>query len=274
MRLKPLPYVILTTCALLVATMARAHEFWLEPLDYTLDPGQELQVEIRIGQDFKGNEYSFNPTTFYDYSLRDSAGKRPIEGRTGDMPSVQMMPQNSGLLVLNHFSTSQMLTYREAEKFTAFVTHKGMLWVLDRHHKRGLPDVGFSEGYTRFAKTLIAVGNGTGTDAPTGMPIELVALANPYTDDLDTVPVQLIWQGAPVPNAQLDIFHKADRNVEATLTLVQTNDSGIAQIPVTRNGDYLINAVQMTIPSAADIERTGAVWHSLWASLTFRIEGK
>ncbi len=256
----------------IVATSAPAHEFWLEPLDYTLAPGQELQIEIRIGQEFHGNEYSYNPDTFFDYSLTDSTGKHKIKGRIGDRPSVQMVPENEGLQVINHFSTSMLLTYREPDLFTTFLHKKGLDWVLERHKERGLPDVGFSEAYTRFAKTLVAVGDGAGQDAPTGMPIELVALANPYTDDLpDGLPVRLIWQGEPLPDIRVTIFRKDSHDAEAAISHTTTDENGIATIPVDQSGQYLLNAVHMIIPSPADIERTGAVWHSLWASMTFEI---
>lgn len=48
-----------------------------------------------------------------------------------------------------------------------------------------------------------------------------------------------------------------------------TDETGLAFIPIIGGDIYMINAVHMIIPSDDDIERTGAVWHSLWASMTF-----
>lgn len=262
-----------TFCAalvMLITTPLRAHEFWLDPEDFTLETGAELRVDNRVGQNFNGNSYAFNDQSHIDFSMTDSAGKRPIEGRLGDRPAVQIVPENDGLLVLNHHSSSQLLTYTEAEKFTDFITSKGLDWVLETHRERGLPDIGFGEGYTRFAKSLIAVNGGAGQDAPTGMMFELVALANPYTDDMSNgLPVKLMYRGLAMAGMQVDIFH--DNGSEVTKTHVSTDGLGQAFIPV-QQGEYLINSVHMIIPHAADIERTGAVWHSLWASMTFAIE--
>lgn len=259
-----------TALVMLITTPLLAHEFWLDPEDFTLEAGEELRVNIRVGQDFVGNAYAFNPQSHIDYSLTDSAGKRPIDGRLGDRPSVQLVPENDGLLVLNHHSSSQLLTYTEAEKFTSFITSTGLDWVLETHRERGLPDVGFGEGYTRFAKSLISINGGAGQDAPTGMVFELVALANPYTDDMSNgLPVKLMYRGLAMAGMQIDIFHNV--NGEVTKTHVSTDGVGHAIIPV-QQGVYLINSVHMIIPHAADIERTGAVWHSLWASMTFAIE--
>ena len=250
---------------------AAAHEFWLDALDYTLDVGQELQVDIRVGQDFKGNKYSFNPNLFYDFSATDIDGKAPIDGRIGDQPAVAMTPVNEGLLVLNHFSTSQLLTYEDDGKFESFIQHKGLDWVLAEHSARGLPAFGFGEGYTRFAKSLIAVGEGTGQDAHTGMPFELVALQNPYTDNISNgLPVRLFFGADGIAGIQIDIFRRPADGSDVIKTHVVTDETGLAFIPIISGDIYLINAVHMIIPSDADIERTGAVWHSLWASMTFK----
>lgn len=250
---------------------ASAHEFWLDALDYTLETGQELLVDIRVGQEFKGNKYSFNPNQFYDFSITDSSGKKPVEGRIGDRPAVSMVPPKDGLLVLNHFSTSQLLTYEDDGNFESFIQSKGLNWVLEEHANRGLPVYDFGEGYTRFAKSLIAVGNGVGSDAHTGMPFELVALQNPYTDDISKgLPVRLFWRTDTISGIQIDIFQRPPNQTDVVKTHVITDETGMAVIPVVSGNIYLINAVHMIIPSDEDIARTGAVWHSLWASMTFQ----
>ena len=248
-----------------------AHEFWLDAQEYTLDVGQELLVDIRVGQDFKGNKYIFNPKQFYDFSVTDLNGKVPIEGRIGDMPAVAMVPENQGLQVLNHISTAQLLTYEDDGKFESFILDKGMDWVLEEHVARGLPAFGFGEGYSRFAKSLIAVGSGAGRDVRTGMPFELVAQQNPYTEDIsDGLPVRLFWGANTISGIQIDIFRRPAGGGEIVKTIVVTDDTGLAIIPIIRGDVYMLNATHMIKPSDDDIERTTAVWHSLWASLTFK----
>lgn len=252
-------------------TPAAAHEFWLDAQDYTLDIGQELRVDIRVGQDFKGNKYSFNPNQFYDFSATDVDGKTPIDGRIGDQPAVGMTPVNEGLLVLNHFATAQLLTYQDDGKFEDFILSKGLDWVLEEHVARGLPVFGFGEGYTRFAKALIAVGDGAGRDAHTGMPFELVALQNPYTDDISNgLPVRLFLGADGITDIQIDIFRRPADGSDVVKTHVVTDETGLAFIPIVDGDIYMVNAVHMIKPSDEDIERTTAVWHSLWASLTFQ----
>ena len=60
--------------------------------------------------------------------------------------------------------------------------HKAFDSVLEDHQARGLPDTGFRESYRRYAKTLIAVGDGAGNDPSIGPASEIVALSNADTD--------------------------------------------------------------------------------------------
>ncbi|MHA1128985.1 MAG: DUF4198 domain-containing protein, partial [Alphaproteobacteria bacterium] len=130
----------------------------------------------------------------------------------------------------------------------------------------------FKEGYTRFAKSLIAVGDGAGHDIATGMPLELVALANPYTDDMPTgLPVRLLFNSQGLPRIKVKIFHRLPDGVTVENSYVHTNTSGLAVIPVDGKGVYMINAVHMIPTTEDEFERTEAVWHSLWASMTFEI---
>lgn len=264
-------FAVIMIALMTAAYPAAAHEFWLDAQDYTLDVGQELRVDIRVGQDFKGNKYIFNPKQFYDFSVTDLDGKVPIDGRIGDMPAVSMVPVNQGLQVLNHISTAQLLTYEDDGKFESFILDKGLDWVLEEHVARGLPPFGFGEGYSRFAKALIAVGGGAGRDVRTGMPFELVAQKNPYTEDISNgLPVRLFWGVDGISDIQIDIFRRPADGGDVVKTHVVTDATGLALIPITAGDIYMINAVHMIKPSIEDIERTTAVWHSLWASLTFK----
>jgi uncharacterized GH25 family protein len=145
--------------------------------------------------------------------------------------------------------------------------------VVRLHKERGLAEAGFSETYTRNARALLQVGpaNPSDVDRPTGMPLELVALENPFIDGLAEVEVQLLWQGAPVPNRQVTIFHRPDSEDtagEVTRDLATTDSEGQAVIPLTGEGFYLLNAVQIKPVDGAD----SVVWESHWATLTFAVE--
>lgn len=264
--------LILLAALTLAALPARAHEFWISPVFYSIAPEDQLLADLRVGETFKGNASSFVPQRFARFDLVVGDSVTPVEGRLGDRPALAMAPPQEGLVVVVHQTADLALNYAEWQKFVNFVEHKDFKGTLDAHAARGLPQTGFKELYSRYAKSLIAVGDGAGADREVGLLTEIVALANPYTDDLSSgLPVRVLYQGAPRPDAQVEVFDKAPDGT-TTVALYRTNADGEAQITVTPGHEYLIDAVVLR---AADPEtQRGAVWESLWASLTLMVPTK
>lgn len=187
----------------------------------------------------------------------------------GDLPALQATAPE-GLAVIVHQTTPLSLRWTKWETFTDFCKHKDFRWAIEDHKARGLPDDGFQESYTRYAKSLVAVGKGAGQDRASGMETEFVALANPYTDDISKgMPVLLLYQGKPRMDVQVEVFARA---ADGTVTdqFYRTDMEGKATIPVTPGVEYLFDAVVMR-PLAGSVAEETPVWESLWASLTFRV---
>jgi len=264
----------ISLATLLFAGMASAHEYWIEPDIYRLESGANIVAEVKVGADFNGDTYAYFPDNFKSFDVTDVTGKRPIEGRIGDTPAIDIATTSDGLHVLSQYSSTSKLTWESFEEFETFVNLHGLRGVLNAHAQRGLPETGFDEAYTRFVKSLVAVGDGVGQDSYSGMVFELVAMANPYTDDITSgLPVSVLFQGQALPNTQIHIFYQPDPDANVIKSAVVADEAGLATIPNFGDGEYMINAVHMVIPPAADTERTGIVWHSLWASMTFQFGG-
>lgn len=263
--------LILTLGFLTTAFVVQAHEFWIQPHNYRLASQEPLVADVRVGVDFNGMQLAFIPGTINAFNITDTNGTRKVEGRIGDIPSVNIMPETSGLQILNLFSTTSKITWDTFQEFEDFVNMHGMNWAIERHTARGLPDTGFKEAYTRFVKSLVAVGNGAGQDHFTGMFFELVASNNPYTDDMSSgMPITVLYRGQPLPDKQVDLFYK---NAAGDLTRlsVQSDEAGEAIVPNIGDGEYMVNVVHLIETFPEDQERTGVVWHSLWGSLTYAI---
>ncbi len=209
--------------------------------------------------------YFARRTRRFDFMQEDQV--TPYQGRMGDLPAFQLDQIDDGLLVISHETVPETLTYEAWETFQAFVTHKGFVDVIQRHQARDLPEQGFTETYSRHAKALVAIGDGTGADSLQGMETEFVALANPYTDDLSLgMPVQLFYQGKPRTKAQVEVFERGPDNT-VSVFLCYTDTQGYALIPVKTGHTYLLDAVVMRpAPKAEE-----PVWESLWAALTFAV---
>ncbi|SPF77867.1 DUF4198 domain-containing protein [Pseudoprimorskyibacter insulae] len=249
--------------------IATAHEFWIDPHGYQVAEGDPIVADLRVGQDFQGSVYAYIPANFTRFELVQGDAVAPVEGRAGDRPALNMAAPGDGLAVVVHVTKDYLLTYSEREKFVNFVTHKDFAWALDQHAARGLPEVGFRERYSRHAKALIDVGTGAGQDRVVGLETEILALANPYTDDLSAgFPVQVFYQGQVRADVQVEVFDKAP-NGDVTISQYRTDADGKALVPVMAGHSYLVDSVVMrpVDPMGDDL----AVWESLWASVTFAV---
>lgn len=264
----PIMYRLLWTVyfLLVLPAAAGAHEFWIEPTRFEVSQTEDIIANLRVGQYFKGNNQVYLPDTFVSFTVTDLDGTRPVKGRIGDLPAVRIPAGRNGLHILAYHSTPSSVTYSSYDKFRDFARKHGFEWVIEAHQRRGLPTTDITESYTRYAKSLVKVGDGTGRDESVGMPFELVAETNPYTDLSDDITVRLLRLQKPQAGARISVFRKFV-GCDATRTTVITDADGRANIPTGPGGRFLVNAVHIQAPGP----RGYTPWESLWASLTFML---
>jgi uncharacterized GH25 family protein len=253
---------------------AFAHEFWIEPEAHQVEVGETVRSELFVGGMLSGEAYPYLSDQIVAAQLHAPGGVLDIEGMEGDLPALTVTPTEPGLHAIVYHAAPAYIEYDEFETFVNYLAYEGLDDVVRLHKERGLPQAGFSEAYIRNARALLQVGpvDPADVDQPTVMPLELVALQNPFIEGLSELDVQLLWQGAPVPNRQVSIFHRAEDAEAAdavTRSLVVTDSDGQVTIPLGPGGFYLLNAVQMKPASGDD----GFVWESHWATLTFAVGG-
>lgn len=261
--------MILTVTLLVSGGKGVAHEYWIEPEDFQIAPGAALIAELLNGEEFVGVSIAYLPRNFERFEVVSGAAVRPVEGRMGDTPALRMEDVSDGLAIALVETSPASLRYEEWERFLSFAEHKDFPDIEAQHDARGLPREGFRERYTRHAKALVAVGDGAGADRHFGMVTEIVALANPYTDDLsEGLPVQVFFGEEIRPDAQVELF---DRGPDGTvrITLHRTDAEGIAQLPVTPGHAYLVDAVVLE-PIETNAPRH-PVWRTYWAALSFAV---
>ena len=255
----------------LAAAPVAAHEFWLEPIDYQIAPEGKLEADIVNGQNFTGAKLPYLPQRFVNFVLFAGEDGARVGGRPGDRPALSQAPTGEGLNIAAYQATNATLNYETLEKFESFVNHKDLGDAIAQHRARGLSEENFGEVYSRFSKALFAVGDGAGSDRRVGLETELVALTNPYTDDLSGgMRVQLYYREDARANEQVEVFEK-DPAGSVVVTTYRTNDQGIATFPVKSGYRYMVDAVVLRVPSQALQDDTGTVWETLWANLTFAV---
>jgi uncharacterized GH25 family protein len=262
----------LTLACALISTAVNAHEVWIEPQDWQLPEGSDIAAQVLNGEEFRGQMLSWQPRAIKRAEKWEGDSSSALSGRLGDIPAISASAQTDSLLTLLYETNHNTVTYEAYEKFTSFLNEKGFERVIAEHAGRNLPREGIKEAYSRHAKALVAVGAGQGADAPRGMVIELVALDNPYTSDTAApLRFQVFYEGAVLPQNRVTLFDKAPDGAVVT-TFGQSDAEGIVAFEVTEGHTYLVDTV-MIRPTSRDllIQTRGAVWESLWASLTFQV---
>ncbi len=258
---------------------AHAHEFWIEPRDFTPTVAGPLVAELYTGEYLRAEPSPWNPARFERFELVDADGARDITGARGRLPAVRIPLRADGLQVLVAESVPTALRYPSFEKFTEFVTLEGAPEIAAAHLEAGLPTTNLVELYTRHAKALVRAGDG-GPSAPValGLELELVALDDPYGSAVGegtTLRFELLLDGAPLVDHQVAMFHRTGAagaqgaSTEATRDIARTDADGRVGFSARGAGTHLVSAVLIRRPSARTMLSTGATWESLWASLSF-----
>ncbi len=256
-------------CLAWISVPAKAHEFWIDPLAHRVAPGDRIEANIRVGEAYEGTALSYIPRRFRRFDYVFQGETRPVEGRVGDRPALALEAAEEGLLVAIHVTEDQNLTWGEWEKFVAFLEHKDLTWGLAEHDARGLSRENVRERFSRYAKSLIAVGEGDGVDSEAGLLTEIVALENPYTGDMsDGFDIRALYQGAPLGDVQIEVFRKAADGT-VTISTARTDAKGEATIPIEPGARYMLDTV--VLRPLEVVEERDPSWESLWANLTFEV---
>ena len=245
------------------AASVAAHEFWVAPQPFIVQPDAQVVVTLRVGEMMHGKSLPFHSSNFQSLTLTTRNGTRYLNGIEDDTAALSYTAGEAGLHVIAYHSTADQVTFDDWETFRDYVAEEGLDEIAEKHRTRNLPDSGFKEDYTRYAKALVQVGPAgeQDRDEARGLPLELVAEDNPYVPGLETVRVKLLSAGKPVPGRQITVF-RYDGAVSRSV--VNTDARGQAAIPVASGGLFLLNAIDLQ-----PVEDQTAVWSSYWASLTF-----
>lgn len=260
--------------AILATFPADAHEFWVMPERFQLEVGETIDIDLREGDNFAGKSISYHPRRFHRFELSTPTGIEMVLGKDDAVPAASLKFDKAGLNVLAYQSKLSLLTYNSYEKFTNFLESMQLNWAIAEHDRRGLARENVREAYFRYAKALVQVGNEpAGADAAIGMPLELVALNNPYLSasgpQATTLSVQLYYKGDVYADYPLFVFRRTATGVDKKW--YRTDAQGIAAIDLPRGGDYQINAVHLQAANDRMTSIFGAVWQTLWASMTLAI---
>lgn len=243
---------------------AAAHEFWLEVIGYRPKVGDEIPIVHRIGMEMQGLSYPFLGKDTKRFSILADGKEVAIKSVEGDEPAGEVIAERPGLMTVIFHGTVETVEFATFAKFEESLRFEHLEHIVAAHRKAAKPEANIVENYVRCAKALIGVGHGRGKDRFVGMPLEIVAEANPYELERGgQLPVQVLHEGKPLAGVTLKVFTLATAKNPVR---VVTDKDGRASVVLERAGEHLLHAVHMREPRQGE---TGH-WLSLWASLTFK----
>jgi uncharacterized GH25 family protein len=259
---------------LLLGTLASpallAHNFWIEPTAFTPAPGQRVAVRLRVGQELQGDPVPRDPSLMKRFvTVGPNGAEVTVPGVPNTEPAGFLAFQAPGLYTIV-YESGRSAVELEAAKFETYLKEEGLETVSARRARAGKTAAPAREVFSRSAKSLVAVGDGSGPgfDRVLGLRLELVAEKNPYAlANGGELPVRLLYEGKPLAGS---LVMALQRGRPGAVTSARSDSKGRATLKLDRPGLWLIKAVHM-ISAPAD---AGADWESFWASLTFAVPAR
>lgn len=253
-----------------LAAPALAHEFWIEPANFRPPTGKPLDVSLLVGEEFRGDSVLYLPESFERFVTVTARGKQNVPGQPGDDPAARLTPADPGLLLVAYQSRRYSLDM-DAITFEKYLEKEGLSAVRALRAQRKEQDKPVREVYSRFAKSLLAVGgrdDGLDASQPIGLRLEIVPQTRIYQlKPGQNLEVQLLYENRPLANALLVAFSKKKLKTQLTQ---RTDAQGRARFVLPHADIWMLSAVHM-IPAPADAK---ADWESFWASLSFENGGR
>lgn len=247
--------------------VARAHDFWIEPESFRPMPGTRVPIRLYVGQNFAGESIPHFPDRVIRFISNGPAGEQAISGVLGDDPAGAIVPAIAGLYIVALHTKPDEVVFDDIDEFERYLRMEGLERNLALQQQRAHTGKKIRESYFRCAKSLVAAGKpGAGVgDKALGLPLELIAEANPYRlDKSQKLKLRLLYQDKPLEGALVVLSNKARPLAKLK---ARTDHDGRVEFPLPERGVWLATAVHM-IPAPLFAAED---WNSLWASLTFEI---
>ena len=245
-----------------------AHEFWLAPSTHRASEGDSIELNAMIGHGDQVKSLRRRSDHLSEFRVYDGQGHFNVGGKRNQFPTGRYRTQRSGLHVFRYLS-QPLLNTLPADRFQKYLKDEGLDDALSIRRSKGGEKQAGRERYLRFAKSLVQVGDRNGSDRVLGLPLEIVAITNPFRLRTGSIlVVRVLQEGLPIPGVMVKGFAlKGGQDP----VLVRTDGDGYARIPLAWDGRWMLNAVWIE-PLEDDVP--DADWESYWASLTFEIEAQ
>lgn len=258
--------------ALLCASPALAHDYWLVPDTFAPKPGATVSVRMFVGESFKSEQeiaYSAKKTAALELVTAKKTFTAFPDLKDGTKPAFAFKAEaNTAVLRVDRDWSSITL---KADKFTAYLKEEGLDDIIKARAAAGETDADGKERYRRCLKTIVHAG-GDPDDTPTkavGQVLEIIPAKNPYSLKVgDELAVKVLFEAKPLAGLKLTAWH---RDGDALTTVTATTDKdGKAVFKLSKSGAWVVRAVHMRRVAEKN-PNPPAEWESFWTSVTFGV---
>ena len=263
--------LLLCICCLFVFPLL-AHEFWLEPQQYIFSRGEEVNIRLKVGESFTGenwggNRQKVNELKLYYADITDDL-KNALNDDAGDSLQFSLFEEGTAMVTFNNINSFIEL---EATKFNEYLTEDGLTAAIEYRKEHNETDSMGREFYQRSVKTIVQVGNKK-TDVfkkQTTLPLDVIPLTHPYTlSNHQTIKLKILFKGEPFANKKIRTWHKLPGLVKDSTMMSDAN--GEISFPVETTGEWMVSCVHMIRIN----DDSKAQWQSYWGSVTWGYTGK
>jgi uncharacterized GH25 family protein len=267
--------VIVAALALLSGgAPAAAHDFWIEPSNFSPPIHAAVKVHLRVGHAFSGEPVVRNPARIRQFALIGTEGEQPVSGLDGEDPAGIVRFAAPGTFLLAYRSTDAM-NELPAARFEAYLREEGLEAIMATRRARGESDRPGRELYSRACKAIIRVGDtpgsggGAGFDRVIGHTLEIVPETDPARASASgTMTLRVLFEGQPLEGALVGAAARGRHGPERTQ---RTDSAGRAGFTLPTGTAWLFTVVHMIEVPPEERAARSADWRSIWASLTMEV---
>jgi uncharacterized GH25 family protein len=232
-------------------TAALAHDFWLQPTRWRVDPAAALDVTLLVGHGPYRQRSPIAASRIARFEAIAADGRRfdlrarmHLAAANGDATLGFARP---GTYLLALETDNRAESHLPAIRFNDYLKVEGLTPALELRARTGRTDADGAENYSRHAKAIVRVGPADPrgqaiVTRPLGLTLEIVPERSPFATPAGTgFPVRVLYRGRPLAGALVkftDLAHDAE-----PIEMHRSDAHGRAVFAMPRRGSWLINVI-------------------------------
>ena len=255
------------------ASFIEAHDFWLHPSEYWIDPDvlDSMTLQVGHGPFRQRSPIPLRRITRFQAIAPNGAvvdlHQRLRLGQGAEDGDFRLSDPGTYVLVLQTDDGAQ--THLPAIRFNDYLKVEGLTPALEQRARLHRMDADGSERYSRCAKSIVQVGQPRAgllaqVNKPVGLPLEIVPEANPYEARRSaTLPVRVLYAGHALAGALVKLTNLA--NDDSPFEVRLTNRDGRASFTMPNAGAWLLNVIwTKALPRSEETD-----FETVFSSLSF-----